>query len=331
MSGLPNPPRVSRGGLVLVEPRTGRPVRTIRFQYNPDSLSRTLAPQGIGSEPGDRLEALRLKGPAHETYRFDAEFDAADQLADPNANSLEATAGLRPVLAALESGLYPTVDQLMAEDRMAAIGMIEVAPVEAPLTVLVLGAERVLPVRITELSVTEDAFDSLLHPIRAKVTLSVRVLTVDDLGYAHRGGLLYLAHQRAQERFAAMVVRTPADLGLTSIWSRMFSSTSRYHDLAVLEHVMPDGTVVRYTVARLLPDPAGSVVVGSHVVAPGDRLDRIAAERFGDPEQAWRISDGHRVLDPDVLTAVPGSVVLFTLPAGLLPPGAGSVGVVAGG
>jgi hypothetical protein len=217
MSGLPDPPRVARGGLVLVEPASGKPVRTIRFQYNPDTLSRTLTPQGIGSEPGDRLEALRLKGPAHETYRFDAEFDAADQLADPAAHALEATLGLRPLLAAIEGGLNPTVAQLVAEDRMASVGMIEVAPIEAPLTVLVLGTARVLPVRLTELSVTEEAFDTRLNPIRAKVTLTARVLTVDDLGYAHRGGLLYLAHQRTQERFAALVVRTPADLGLTSL------------------------------------------------------------------------------------------------------------------
>ncbi len=217
MSGLPEPARVARGGLVLVEPVTGRPVRTVRFQYNPDTLTRILTPQGIGNEPGDRLEALRLRGPLHETYRFDAEFDATDQLADPVGNRMEAALGLRPVLAALESGLSPTVGQLVSEDLMASIGMIEVAPIEAPLTVLVLGPARVLPVRLTELSVAEEAFDSQLNPIRAKVTVSARVLTVDDLGYAHRGGLLYLAHLRGQERLAAQIVRTPADLGLTRL------------------------------------------------------------------------------------------------------------------
>jgi hypothetical protein len=217
MSTMPDPPKVARGGLVLVEPSTGKPVRTVRFQYNPDTLTRTLSPQGIGGEPGDRQEALRLKGPPHETYKLDAEFDAAEQLADPDGNVLESTFGLRPVLAALESALYPTVRQLLAEDRLAGRGMIEVAPIEAPMTVLVLGTQRVLPVRITELSVTEDAFDTRLNPIRAKVAISARVLTVDDLGFTHRGGLLYLAHHRAQERYASMVVRTPADLGLTSL------------------------------------------------------------------------------------------------------------------
>jgi hypothetical protein len=217
MSAMPDPPRVARGGFVFVDPVTGRPLRTVPFQYNPDTLTRTLQPQGIGGEPGDRQEALRLSGPPHETYKLDAEFDAADQLADPDGHPTEAGHGLRPVLAALESGIYPTTEQLLAEDRMAGFGMIEVAPVEAPLTVLVLGTSRVLPVRLTELSITEEAFDTRLNPLRAKATVSARVLTVDDLGFTHRGGLLYLGHHRAQARYAAMLVRTPADLGLSSI------------------------------------------------------------------------------------------------------------------
>jgi len=110
----------------------------------------------------------------------------------------------------------------------------------------------------------------------------------------------------------------------------MASVTSRYYDLPVREHVLLDGSVVRYTPVRVLPDPATLAVVGTRVVAPGDRLDRIAAERLGDPEQAWRIADGHRVLDPDTLTATPGTVLRLTVPAGLMPPGA-DTGVGAGG
>ncbi|MFG2296004.1 hypothetical protein [Streptomyces sp. NPDC048603] len=214
MTGFPGAPRVIRGGFVLLDPGTARPLRTVPFQFNPDSLSRTLQPQGIGPEPGDRLEAQRLKGPPHETYRFEAEFDAAEQLEDPEGHPQEAAHGLLPVLAALESAFYPPLGQLLAEDRMASLGMIEVAPVEAPLTVLVLGRARVLPVRITEFGVTEEAFDTALHPIRAKVAVTARVLTVDDLGFHHKGGLLYLQHHEARERFAAQVTRTPSDLGL---------------------------------------------------------------------------------------------------------------------
>jgi hypothetical protein len=217
VNAFPDRPRVAHGGVVLVDPATGQPLRTIQFQFNPDSLTRTLQPQGIGGEPGDRLEALRLKGPPHETYKFDAEFDVTDQLSDPDSNALEAVNGLFPALAALESSMYPTVEQLLAEDLMASLGVIEVAPVEAPLTVLVLGVRRVLPVRLTELTVTEEAFDSRLNPIRAKVSMSARVLTVDDLGFAHKGGLLYLSHHRAKAQLASLLVRTPSDLGLSSI------------------------------------------------------------------------------------------------------------------
>ena len=96
MSTMPDPPKVARGGVVLVDPPSGRPLRTIRFQYNPDTLTRTLQPQGIGGEPGDRQEALRLKGPPHETYKLDAEFDAAEQLADPDTNVLESTLRAAP-------------------------------------------------------------------------------------------------------------------------------------------------------------------------------------------------------------------------------------------
>jgi hypothetical protein len=216
MSAMPNPPKVTRGGVVLADPASGQPLRTIVFQYNPDTLTRTLQPQGIGNEPGDRLEALRLKAPPHETYKLDAEFDAADQLDDPASNPIVTANGLFPLLSALEMSIYPQVGQLLAENQMASAGMIEVAPVAAPLTILVLGAGRVLPVRLTELTITEEAFDVALNPIRAKVSISARVLTVDDLGFTDRGGLLYLSYHQGKAAYAALVTTSPTALGLRS-------------------------------------------------------------------------------------------------------------------
>ncbi|MBF6336855.1 hypothetical protein IU450_13290 [Nocardia abscessus] len=210
MSGFPGRAKPVRGGFVLVEPDTGRPRKTIPFQFNPDTLTRTLQPQGIGNEPGDRLEALRLKGPPHETLKFDAEFDAADAAGKyPD--------GLHPVLSALELSMYPTVAQLREEDQLAGQGTLEIAPVESALTVLVLGPNRVVPVRITDFTVTEEEFDQALAPIRAKVSIGVRVLTVDDLGYRHKGGLLYLAYQSQKERFAQPVDSALGTLGVSSI------------------------------------------------------------------------------------------------------------------
>ncbi len=97
----------------------------------------------------------------------------------------------------------------------------------------------------------------------------------------------------------------------------MFATGSRYADLPVLQYTYPDGLVVRYVGRRLLPDPDTLTVIGVHVVRAGERLDQIAAAELGDPEQAWRIADAHRVLDPAALTAVAGTRLRITLPAGL--------------
>ena len=58
---------------------------------------------------------------------------------------------------------------------------------EAPLTLFVWSKSRIVPVRLTEFSVTEEAFDAELNPIRAKVSLGMRVLSVDDLGFDAQG------------------------------------------------------------------------------------------------------------------------------------------------
>src|SRR5215472_15117559 len=181
---FPNSPRLARGGLILLDPLTGMLLRVISFQYNPDTLTRTLVPQGIGPEPGDRLEALRLKGPPVETIKLEAEIDAADALETPTATAADqtvATVGLLAYLASLELIITPPASQLLFDDILAQAGMIEIAPVEAPLTVFAWGHNRVVPVRLTEYSVTEQAFDTSLNPTRATVSLSMRVLTVFDL------------------------------------------------------------------------------------------------------------------------------------------------------
>jgi hypothetical protein len=215
----PGTPLVPRGGLVLLDPASGSVLRIIALQYNPDTITRTLQPQGVGAEPGERSEALRLKGPAHETVKFDAELDAADQLEDPLAdgNDVVAEHGLLPLLATLESLVNPTATALLTQDLAARSGAFEIAPVESPLTVFVWSRERVVPVRLTDFVVAEEAFDSNLNPIRAKVTLSLRILTVDDLGFTHRGGTLFIGHQRRREQLAALY-RSAAlgTLGLTA-------------------------------------------------------------------------------------------------------------------
>ncbi len=212
-------PQLLRGGVVLLDPASGAVRRVIAFQYNPDTLTRTLAPKGAGGDGGgDRSQALRLTGPPTETIKLDAELDATDALERPDENAATVESGLQPQIAALEMLLYPGSAKLQENHTLASFGTLEITPVEAPLVLLVWGRNRVVPVRLTEFSVTEEAFDPNLTPIRAKVSLGFRVLSVDGLGFDHRGGGIYLGYQRAKETLAtAAPSATLGTLGLSGI------------------------------------------------------------------------------------------------------------------
>jgi hypothetical protein len=202
MTTFPGSPRLLKGGIVLVDPVTGNVDRIIALQYNPDSLTRTLQVQGTGAQSGDRSEALRLKGPPVETIKVDAEIDAVDQLEHVDQFAEVAEFGIQPQLAALETIVYPTTAHQLANDALAQLGTLEIAPMESALTLFVWSRSRIIPVRITEFSITEEAFDPSLNPIRAKVSLGLRVLSVNDLGFRHKGGSLFLAYQRRKEELA---------------------------------------------------------------------------------------------------------------------------------
>ncbi len=187
---------------MLIDPDTAAVERIIPLQYNPDSLTRTLEVQGAGAE-GDRSEALRLTGPPQETIKLEAELDATDQLEDANQGDDPSELSLHPRLAALETVVYPDSGQLQAHQSLARAGQLEIAPLEAPLTLFIWSAERILPVRITEFSITEEAFDPFLNPIRAKVSLGMRVLNQNDLGFDHKGTSLFAIYHRQKEQLAA--------------------------------------------------------------------------------------------------------------------------------
>ena len=204
-TGFAGTPKMLRGGLVRIDPNTHSLLDVVVFQYNPDTLTRTLQPRAIGGEPGDRLEVLRLTGPPHETIKFDAEIDATDQLEFPDQNPTTAQAGIFPQLAALETVIYPTSSQLQSNNNLAQSGTLEIVPMQAPLTLFVWSQNRILPVRITDFSVTEEAFDPALNPTRAKVSLGMRVLSIDDLGFDQKGGNLFMAYLRQKEQFVRMV------------------------------------------------------------------------------------------------------------------------------
>ena len=174
---LSSSPKVLKGGLVILAPGGGALLRTIALQYNPDSLSRSYQVQGVGGDGGGaRAPPFRLKGPAIETIKHDA---------------------------AIEALVNPSVDELLATASQSASGTLEILPPEAPLVLFIWSKSKVVPVRITELSVTEEAFDPQLNPIRAKISLGMRVMTTDDLGFTHKGGTIFMTHLRTREALAA--------------------------------------------------------------------------------------------------------------------------------
>ena len=198
MSSFPGSPRLLKGAIVGLDPMNPL-ASVVVFQYNPDTMTRKLEPRAVSAE-GDRGEAFRLTGAPKVTITLSVEIDATDQL--EQANPLATTMGIYPTLAALEMILYPKSAVVIANTILSLIGTVEVMPVEAPMTLFVWGPQRVLPVRLTSLSITEEAHDQLLNPIRAKVDLSLTVLSYHDLSVTSPGEALFLVHHITKEIMA---------------------------------------------------------------------------------------------------------------------------------
>ena len=195
---FPASPRVMKGAVVGVD--LFNPLASIViFQYNPDTLSRSLEPQ-FSDQGGDRTEALRLGGPPVETINAEIMIDAIDQL--ETNDPVGASQGIHPQLAAMEMLIYPKSAVTIANTVLLATGTMEVIPPVAPLTLFIYGAKRVVPVKLTSLSVTEEAHDPSLNPLRARAQLAMRVLSTSDLSITHPGYALFLAHQVVKEALA---------------------------------------------------------------------------------------------------------------------------------
>jgi len=200
-SEFPHSPRVLKGGLVAYRLPDLFPT-VIVFQYNPDEVSRSLQMQSASSGTG-RGEANRVNGPPQETITLSVEIDATDQLEKPGENATAVDNGLHPVIASIERLVYPSYPLVIANEALAFAGSAFILNETAPLTLLVWGARRVLPVQVQSLSIKEEAFDQKLNPIRAKADLSLRVLTYRDLDVTNPGYWVYLAAFTQKEVMSA--------------------------------------------------------------------------------------------------------------------------------
>jgi hypothetical protein len=209
MTDSPLSPRTLRGAIVGLD--IFNPLASvIVFQYNPDTMTRRLQARAAKSEEGDRGGALRLAGPPRETITLAIEVDQSDQ---PVTSGLT---GVHPPLAALEMLLYPKTAAVIANMVASGIGSIEVLPTRAPLTLFVWGPARVVPVRVTDMSITEEQFDPLLNPTRAKVDLTLNVLSYHDLPVTNPGQAIFFAHQITKELLATSnVINSAKNLGVS--------------------------------------------------------------------------------------------------------------------
>jgi hypothetical protein len=216
MTTFPGSPKTQKGGFVLMDSAGKTVLRTVAFQYNPDSLTRTLTPRGAKIDAGDRLEGLRLVGPPVETIKIEIELDATDRLEKPGDNAETVQNGIAPELADLETIISPATGDLESANQLALTGTLEIMPLPSPMVLLVLGKNRTMPVRITEFSVVEEAFDTLLNPIRARISLGMRALSIDDLEFGSKGAELFMVAAKRREKLAARKPPSIQSLGLTS-------------------------------------------------------------------------------------------------------------------
>ena len=203
-------PKLLKGALVVFQSqKIGPPPGVIVFQYNPEQLSRSLAHRAAPPEPssvgGAREDVFRVLGPPVETINLSVVLNATDQLEQPEQNAEVAANGLHPALAALELLLYPESTQVLLNRGLAQAGSAQICPADLPLTLLVWGKSRAVPVRLTSFSIAEEAFDPALNPIQAKVDLGMRVLTYMELKEDTIGFGAYIAYQTQKEVLARML------------------------------------------------------------------------------------------------------------------------------
>jgi hypothetical protein len=184
VSEFPGRPRLLKGALVIFASKVPTPTGVIVFQYNPETMTRRLEAAtrdaATTPQPGDPKGSHGV--PPSETITLAVELSAIDGLdrGDPTAEAV----GIHPALAALESLMYPGAGILELNKALAERGIATIAPAAVPIVLLFWGAARVVPVRVTAVTVTETQFDPQLNPIQAKVELALRALTDADLSEA---------------------------------------------------------------------------------------------------------------------------------------------------
>ncbi len=225
-SQSPLRPNLQKGALAVYPTHTpgSQPTALIVFQFNPESMKRTLAHRAApapteGKSGAAKEDVLRVAGPPLETISITVDMHAADQLDEPDneKNNAVAQHGLHPALARLELLMYPPTLNAKKIEEQAAKGKVQVSPADVPLVLLIWGKSRVVPVKLTSFAISEDAFDSRLNPISAKVELGMQVLSYMEFTDSSIGRDAFLAYQKTKENLAQPSLVASAPTGIRNL------------------------------------------------------------------------------------------------------------------
>lgn len=211
--GPPYPKNIPlvKGALVNVDD-TKNTKTVVSFQYNPETLSRTLRPQTVGAQDGNPSQVVRYVGAPVQTISLEVRIDCMEQLNSGDQTAIQQ--GIHPQLATLEVLLYPASSSIESSQSNLSQGVIEIVPITAPRTIFVWGSGRVVPVRLTSATITEQLFDANLNPIQASVSLEMRVLSYSDVFSPNADYQLFLTYQKNLETLSASALQKTAGVNI---------------------------------------------------------------------------------------------------------------------
>lgn len=189
-----------RGALIeFMETFIGTTPNVIVFQFNPETMTHAWTqpePAAGQTTAAGKPNPLAVKGYPGESFSFTLELDSNEMIVSgsPAAQGIAVATGVYTRLAALEMLQYPVISPpglvgavtAAANAIAGAIGgsggvKKSVPKLQIPVVLFVWGPGRIVPVRVTALSVTEKLYDQFLNPVHADVQVTLRVLTPEEL------------------------------------------------------------------------------------------------------------------------------------------------------
>ena len=189
-------PKVLKGALVRVDDDRA-PAQVFAFQYNPETLLRKIEERGGGA---GEMRSSRVRRTPQENITCSLMLDATEALERPEENPEVLENGIAPMLAALELLMY---ERESRSARWWEFWRLGASSGPGPLALFIWGAKRAIPVRLVGLDIAELQHDPELRPIRATVTVTMRVVAEEDLPSGHHGIRLWRQHLDTLEALAS--------------------------------------------------------------------------------------------------------------------------------